>query len=189
MISLSDIAAVEYRVAQLSDAERSPVAPNPNAAFGALLAASAAPAAAGPLSAPAPCPVPTVELERMIAQACTANGIDPALVKAVVANESGFDASATSSVGAQGLMQLMPGTAASVGVGDAYDPQQNVAGGTKYLRALLQRFGGNVPLALAGYNAGPGAVERGAIGTETKDYVRSVLVSYAAYRSATGRGS
>jgi soluble lytic murein transglycosylase-like protein len=125
----------------------------------------------------------------MIARACPANGIDPALIKAVVANESGFDASATSSADAQGLMQLMPGTAASVGVGDPYDPQQNVAGGTKYLRGLLQRFGGDVPLALAGYNAGPGAVERGSIGTDTKDYVRSVLAPYAAYRSASTRGS
>jgi soluble lytic murein transglycosylase-like protein len=146
MQSLSDIAAVEYRV------------------------------------------VPTVELERIIARACAANGIDPALVKAVVANESGFDASATSSVGAQGLMQLMPGTAESVGVGDPYDPQQNGAGGTKYLRGLLQRFGGNLPLALAGFNTGPGAVERGAIGTETRDYVRSVLASYAAYRTGAERG-
>ena len=71
----------------------------------------------------------------------------------------------------------MPGTAASEGVADAYDPRQNVAGGTHYLRGLLERFHGNVALALAGYNAGPGAVERGAIGTETRDYVRSVLAS------------
>jgi soluble lytic murein transglycosylase-like protein len=189
MIARSDIAAVEYRVAQLSEADLSPVAANASdAAFHAALSAQNAgsgreSATVAPASAPRI--VPNDDLERIIAHACTVNGVDPALVKAVVANESGFDAAATSNAGAQGLMQLMPATAASLGVSDAYDARQNVAGGTRYLRSLLERFGGNVPLALAAYNAGPGAVERGAVGTQTQDYVRSVLVSYSSYQHAT----
>ena len=137
-----------------------------------------------PVAAAGSCIVPQPELERIIAGACAANGTDPALVKAVVANESGFDASATSSAGAAGLMQLMPETAAGLGVSDRYDARQNVAGGTKYLHGLLQQFGGDVSLALAAYNAGPQAVRRGEIGPETADYVRSVLASYAEYRAA-----
>jgi soluble lytic murein transglycosylase-like protein len=111
-------------------------------------------------------------------------GADPALVKAVVANESGFDPVATSPAGAQGLMQLMPGTAAGLGVRDAYDPAQNIAGGTRYLMQLLQRFNGDVPTALAAYNAGPQAIARGEMPVETQHYVRSVLDAYARYRSA-----
>jgi soluble lytic murein transglycosylase-like protein len=185
LIALADVAAVERRVAQLADGERPPIdRTSGGAAFSALLAAGGAAPGGAPPPPPPPRSIPFAELERTIAQASAANGVDPALVKAVIANESGFDAGATSSAGAQGLMQLMPGTAASEGVADAYDPRQNVAGGTHYLRGLLERFHGNVALALAGYNAGPGAVERGAIGTETRDYVRSVLASYAALRAS-----
>ncbi len=112
--------------------------------------------------------------------------VDPALIKAVIANESGFNANATSKTGAQGLMQLMPDTAASLGVRDAYDPVQNVAGGTRYLRGLLDRFGGNMPLAVAAYNAGPGAVEKyGGVPpyAETRNYVQNVLASFNSYSS------
>jgi soluble lytic murein transglycosylase-like protein len=181
--ALGDIAAIESRIAQLSGESRPPVAPAAGsvAAFQALLNGFSAGPGAG-AGAPAPAPVAPADVERLIAGACAATGDDPALVKAVVANESGFNATATSPVGAQGLMQLMPATAAELGVSDAYDPAQNVSGGARYLAQLLQRFNGDVPLALAAYNAGPDAVEHGRIPAETRDYVRSVLSSYAQYR-------
>ena len=107
-------------------------------------------------------------------------------MKAIIANESGFNANATSGVGAAGLMQLMPGTAADLGVADSYDPAQNVSGGTRYIRGLLDRFKGDLPKAIAAYNAGPGAVEKyGGIPPypETQNYVQNVLASYDKYRS------
>ncbi len=135
----------------------------------------------------APSMIPSTQLEALVDQNAQSQAVDPALVKAIIANESGFNASATSSVGAQGLMQLMPGTASALGVTDAYDPAQNVAGGTKYIRQLLDRFNGDVRLAVAAYNAGPGAVEKyGGVPpyAETQNYVQNVLASYAKYRSA-----
>jgi len=111
--------------------------------------------------------------------------VDKALVKAIVANESAFDPRATSVTGAQGLMQLEPETAAGLGVGDAYDPSQNVNGGTRYLRGLLDRFHGDTSLAIAAYNAGPGAVEKyGGVPpyAETRAYVENVLESYRRYK-------
>ena len=191
MLALNDVTAVENRIAELSDAGRPVVADAvpgvTHAANFAALLGTLSNGATGANAPPAPCIIPQPALERIIARACATNGTDPALVKAVVANESGFDASATSPVGAQGLMQLMPATAASIGVNDAYDPAQNVAGGTKYLSTLIRHFDGNLPLAIAAYNAGPAAVESGRTGAETSDYVHSVLASYAAYRGETTR--
>jgi len=138
-------------------------------------------------SAPdAPAPVPPEEIDRLVSANAATWNVDPSLIKAIIANESGFNANATSNVGAQGLMQLMPGTAAGLGVTDAYDPAQNVWGGTRYIRGLLDRFGGNVELAVAAYNAGPGAVEKYSgipPYAETQNYVQNVLASYAKYRA------
>ncbi len=167
---------------------------SPSAAgpFSALVAqmleqAGAAAPSAGATSgaAGAPHPMASEELEALVQRNAATWQVDPALVKAVIANESAFNPAATSSVGAQGLMQLMPETAASMGVRDAYDPAQNVAGGTRYLRGLLDRFGGDLHLAVAAYNAGPGAVEKyGGVPpyAETQHYVANVLGSYEQYR-------
>ena len=122
-------------------------------------------------------------LEPVISHNAKAYRVDPALVKAIIANESGFDPRATSSAGAQGLMQLMPSTAAQLGVTNAYDPVQNIAGGTRYLRGLYDRFG-NWKLAVAAYNAGPGAVHRyGGVPPyrETQNYVASVFGTLRSY--------
>jgi soluble lytic murein transglycosylase-like protein len=119
--------------------------------------------------------------------AAASNGIDPALLKGLVSQESGFDPNARSGAGALGLTQLMPGTASSLGVTNPLDPAQSLQGGAKYLRQQLDRFGGDERLALAAYNAGPGAVARyGGVPPyrETQNYVNSVMAKAAAYRGA-----
>ena len=114
-------------------------------------------------------------------------GIDAALVHAVITAESGYNAAAVSRVGAQGLMQLMPGTAKRYAVKDAFDPKQNIRGGTRYLRDLLVMFDNNIELAVAAYNAGENAVIR--YGNkippyrETQAYVPKVLRLYNKYRA------
>lgn len=117
------------------------------------------------------------------------HSVEPALVKAVIAAESNFDPKAVSRKGAQGLMQLMPGTARLLGVEDAFEPEQNVSGGTRYLRKMLTRYG-DMTRALAAYNAGPEAVDRYR-GVppypETQDYVDRVLNYYVAYGDTLSR--
>jgi hypothetical protein len=106
------------------------------------------------------------------------HGISPDLVRAVIRVESGFNPWAVSRKGAQGLMQLMPATASALGVRDAFDPRQNIEGGVRHLRYLIDRYPGNLPLALAAYNAGEQAVERYRgipPYDETQHYVRKVL--------------
>jgi hypothetical protein len=128
----------------------------------------------------------------LIAAASAAHGVETALVRAVIQTESQFDARAVSSVGAQGLMQLMPATARRFGVADAFDPRQNVFGGVRYLRWLLDKFGGDVALASAGYNAGENAVVRyGGIPPykETQGYVRKVVALLQAGGAAAPAGA
>jgi soluble lytic murein transglycosylase-like protein len=183
MAPMRDLAAVESRIAVVSQDARTPASSANQqsvAAFEALLNSESSASAPGPYGS---APVPPAEVDALIARAAAANGEDPALVKAIVANESSFNPAATSPVGAQGLMQLMPSTAVEVGVSDAYDPAQNIGGGTRYLAKLLQRFSGDVPQAVAAYNAGPETVARHEMPAETAAYVRDVLSSYDLYRS------
>ena len=117
------------------------------------------------------------------------HAVQPALVKAVIAAESNFDAAAVSHKGAQGLMQLMPQTAAELGVDDPFLPSENVRGGTLYLRQMIDRYG-DLERAVAAYNAGPAAVDRyGGIPPyqETRAYVRRVLTYYRHYHGDFGR--
>ena len=122
-----------------------------------------------------------VQIQNMVTNACTKYNIDPKLVMALIQQESGFNQNAISKAGAQGLMQLMPATAKSLGVTNAFNPQENIEGGVKYLKGLLDRFNGNKILALAAYNAGPNAVTKhNGIPPykETQNYVRNILKNY-----------
>jgi soluble lytic murein transglycosylase-like protein len=121
-------------------------------------------------------------IDGLIRQYGTQYGVDPYLVYCLMSQESSFMSGATSYKGAQGLMQLMPGTAARYGVTNPYDVAQNIKGGTRYLKDLLQMFNGRVDLALAGYNAGEGAVMKYGNTippyTETRNYVKLILKRY-----------
>jgi soluble lytic murein transglycosylase-like protein len=122
-----------------------------------------------------------------ITAAAKKHGIDPALLAGLVKQESGFNPNAGSPAGARGLTQLMPGTAAGLGVTNVLDPLQSLDGGARYLRQQLDAFGGDVTRALAAYNAGPGAVQRyGGVPpyAETQNYVRIVQANAATYRAA-----
>jgi soluble lytic murein transglycosylase len=124
------------------------------------------------------------ELEPVIRRHSSRQQLHPALIRAVIKAESNFDPRAVSRAGAIGLMQLMPQTALRMDVRDMYDPDDNVGGGTKYLRQLLDRFHGNLPLALAAYNAGENLVDRyQALPPidETRQYVRKVLRYYRTF--------
>jgi len=117
----------------------------------------------------------------IIAREAGRYGLDPSLVTAMVEVESGFQVKAVSPKGAQGLMQIMPGTAQDLKLKDSFDAEKNIEAGSRYLRQLLDRFGGNVRLALAAYNAGPGTVSRcGGVPpiAETKSYIEKVKTRY-----------
>jgi soluble lytic murein transglycosylase-like protein len=127
-------------------------------------------------------------VEKLVREAAERHQVDPALVRAVIETESNWNPSAVSRKGALGLMQLVPTTAQRFGANDAFSPKQNVDAGVKYLKSLLERYNGNLDLALAAYNAGEGAVDR-AHGVpayrETRSYVQKVQEAY--YRPGSGR--
>jgi len=176
-----------------------PAAPAANpTAFASQLATASAPAAttattaapsAGLMSAAGASELPAdVPYGAEITAAAKKYGIDPALLAGLVKQESGFNPTAGSPAGARGLTQLMPGTAAGLGVTNVLDPVQSLDGGAKYLRQQLDAFGGDVARALAAYNAGPGAVQRyGGVPpyAETQNYVRAVQANAAAYRASS----
>ncbi len=121
------------------------------------------------------------QIINMVEQIAQKHGVDDKLVKALIKQESGFNPKAKSKAGAMGLMQLMPSTAKGLGVTDAYNPVQNVEGGIRYLKSMLNKYNGNIILALAAYNAGPAAVDK-YDGVppykETQNYIKNILANY-----------
>jgi soluble lytic murein transglycosylase-like protein len=181
------VAEIQQQIAAFSGQIAAP----PSTSFASQLASAQSgagatvPAAAVPTTLGGGAPT---QYDPQITAAATKYGIDPALLKGLIRQESNFNAAARSGAGAQGLTQLMPGTASSLGITDATDPAQAIEGGAKYLKQQLDRFGGDPTKALAAYNAGPGAVAKyGGVPpyAETQNYVQKVL-GYAAEYEATG---
>jgi soluble lytic murein transglycosylase-like protein len=167
----------------LSSATASGASTGATATTASLGSTPSTPAASGVSQLPA-----SVPYGAEITAAAKRHGIDPALLAGLVKQESGFNANARSGAGAQGLTQLMPGTAAGLGVTNPLDPAQSLEGGAKYLAQQLKAFDGDVARALAAYNAGPGAVQRfGGVPpyAETQNYVRAVQSNAAAFRAGS----
>jgi soluble lytic murein transglycosylase-like protein len=137
--------------------------------------------------APAGAGTEGAQYDSLIEQAAARNGVDPAVLHGLIQQESAFDPNSTSSAGAAGLTQLMPGTASSLGVANPLNPAESIEGGARYLSQMMSKFGGNTTDALAAYNAGPGAVQKyGGVPpyAETQSYVSKVLGYAEAYRQA-----
>lgn len=121
------------------------------------------------------------EIYDIISEISSKHGVNEKLIRALIRQESGYNPTVVSKAGATGLMQLMPATAKSLGVNDAKDPVQNIDGGVRYLKSLMKKYNGNLILALAAYNAGPGAVDKyGGVPPykETQNYVKNILANY-----------
>lgn len=181
--AISRIAAIQQMAAALVGGGQ------PAGGFEQALQAATEAGGTQAVAAPTAADVSGVPYANEINAAAKKYGLDPSLLAGLVKQESGFNPNARSSAGATGLTQLMPATARSLGVTDATDPVQALDGGAKYLKQMLDKFGGDPKLALAAYNAGPGAVTRfGGIPpyAETKAYVEKVLANRDAFLAAGG---
>ena len=186
-VAIDRIEQIQAMLAALQPVAAQP-APSASAFASSLQAATATSAGTTPTATTGAASAGATPFAAEIDAAAARNGVDPALLRGLIRQESNFDPRAKSPAGAIGLCQLMPATAAGLGVTNPSDPVQNIEGGAKYLKQQLDRFGGDVSKALAAYNAGPGAVQRynGVPPyAETQSYVQRVTAYANEYRKAS----
>jgi soluble lytic murein transglycosylase-like protein len=186
-VAIDRIEQIQAMLAALQPVAAHP-APSASAFASSLQAATATSAGTTPTATTGAASAGATPFAAEIDAAAARNGVDPALLRGLIRQESNFDPRAKSPAGAIGLCQLMPATAAGLGVTNPSDPVQNIEGGAKYLKQQLDRFGGDVSKALAAYNAGPGAVQRynGVPPyAETQSYVQRVTAYANEYRQAS----